>query len=128
MKRNLHNVMHFNVKQYSRWHLRGASFSASIKFFLPFASRGFEYDLKLSFFQQQLAGISRKLYYTNIGYFCISTTRHKVQATPSHVSTSNSIKVHLEFDSICKKKIQIQFSFNLIAQKLFKSIFSLNLY
>ena len=52
---------------------------------------------KLTFWAEcsiHLAAISRKLYYTNIGYFCISTTRHKGQATPGYESTSNSIKVH----------------------------------
>ena len=69
--------------------------------FLPFMHDArddwFEFNLfslKTTYFQNPLAAISRKLYYTNIGYFCISTTRHKVQATPSYESISNSIKVH----------------------------------
>ena len=61
VRRNLHNLIDFNVKPHFRQCLRGAFSTASICFllsvifFLPFASPEFEYDLKPQI-REQMSG------------------------------------------------------------------------
>ena len=61
---------------------RQSCFLLSVTFFLLLLTWVRDYsenDFKVSFFQPKLAAISSDLYYSNIGYFYISTTRHKGQ-------------------------------------------------